>query len=1565
MVYATDTRKHATRRSRIWVLAAMAVAACTNGDMLVDTSPDTPDTFGPFLVPGVHASLLTGSHTAGQQTVQLILDGRDIDFASYQGFIELNDLGMRLVSVAVPDTDTHIYNLEAASTGLPIVGLAANGFDEPVSITLNISTPRELRPGDIAVHFNVVANRAGADISPTQFFGATELGEVTYAIEEGIAEVMADSDPIFRAERSTIAPADPIPSLNIINIAIGDSTRLILAPNDSITLDLNVDMANVDTLDLASLQLEMRWDSETLIYQSFTPGPFGEVAANDENTFYSGEFSANIVSSNGSRSSFTAMSLNFITGAAGATVPRLEIESAGNEDGVDILSRIGARTISICVDSGGLLGDVNGDQLPATAPGAEPDTTAVATPGVTDVMDTQQIARWLVDLEVPVLSRMRSHGDVNGDFKTNIVDAQQIARYSVRLPVDYFIGEEIVLDCKYPLSVGTPSQKLPTALVQKDYEFQFESAGGAGDVEWGMDYEKRAHPDGLWLENETGILQGQPQEGSEGSYTFSIIVGDDSDDWARRQEASQSFTIDVLPRTEIVFDTLVFTEVVASNDFEQGYWIAPQGLVDSIYNVPLTAIGGGGDYTWEVVEWGSELPEGLEIVTDSITGTSSITGTPTFSDYDLDIYFLATSKLGSSSEPTRISMTISGPLVNDIKELWPSVIGEYYAKTDRWSDEYREEYGELTAQGGDGVYTWSITAGALPDGLNMVLDTLDRYEPRSDPRNFRTRIRGIPTTAGTDTITIKLDSGDGRSVSTEYILKTQRRADKIEIQLASDTLVTTRTEYVDLNMTALGDTLLLLARVSDGTDFRMEDAPVTWFSADTAVVTVDSLGQVVSVGEGWVKVTVTSGANADDPLSDGAVRPDNYEDPLSSSLYINVGVVAASVTLSDSLLTFSSFQDSIKISGVIKDSLGNVISQTNRNFWFYTENSQFAYTDDQQKGDNPLLDGESWVIAGFENGTTTIYGATNSPEGDVVGSLKAVVQQIPVKLVISYSLPSDPNTWKTFPSDSVMDFSSYGGTQPLSVTNHDDASLKPRDARDYEIREEGLSVTWSSSDSTVAKVDDAGKVTSVGDGSATIKVESGSVSATVAVTVGQRPSKVEMTGADVVSIEKTSDLEAYKQVSFPGRSGTSQLVGTVQDQAGSVMSESTIVWSSSDTTIATVSSTGLVSAVGFGPATVKATVYDVDDSSKALAAGEVTVVVSFKWTSVSAGESHSTGITTDGKIWGWGGNFSNQAGLQSDGNIKTPKKFNTDLTWTSLSSGQDSNAGVSSAGDAYVWGNRDGMANGAFNDSSTPVLVSGGLVWSTVSVGTRHTAGLTTDGKAYSWGINYEGHLGDGSNVDKSKDPVLVIGGHTWASIVTGDHHTLGLTTAGEAYAWGRNGNGPLGNGTIEQNPREDGPVLVLGGYTWAQVAGGGEMSAGITTDGDLYTWGYNRYGQLGDGTTDIRVAPVLVNGGRKFSSISVGGFYMVGVTPDGDAYAWGRSLGGTLGDGEDRNRGEPVLVIGNHKWSSVTAGWYHTLGVTTDGDVYVWGNNGSGQLGDGTTQWNATPRLLVPRIIG
>ena len=96
-----------------------------------------------------------------------------------------------------------------------------------------------------------------------------------------------------------------------------------------------------------------------------------------------------------------------------------------------------------------------------------------------------------------------------------------------------------------------------------------------------------------------------------------------------------------------------------------------------------------------------------------------------------------------------------------------------------------------------------------------------------------------------------------------------------------------------------------------------------------------------------------------------------------------------------------------------------------------------------------------------------------------------------------------------------------------------------------------------------------------------------------------------------------------------------------------------------------------------------------------------------------------------------------------------------------------------------------------------------------------------------------------------------------WASISAGGWHTVGITTSGAAYAWGRNNYGQLGDGTTTDRTT---PTLVSGGHTWASISAGGLHTVGITTSGAAYAWGFNGQGQLGDGTTTDRSTPTLVS---------------------------------------------------------------------------------------------------------
>ena len=149
---------------------------------------------------------------------------------------------------------------------------------------------------------------------------------------------------------------------------------------------------------------------------------------------------------------------------------------------------------------------------------------------------------------------------------------------------------------------------------------------------------------------------------------------------------------------------------------------------------------------------------------------------------------------------------------------------------------------------------------------------------------------------------------------------------------------------------------------------------------------------------------------------------------------------------------------------------------------------------------------------------------------------------------------------------------------------------------------------------------------------------------------------------------------------------------------------------------------------------------------------------------------------------------------------------------------------------------------------------------------------LTTTGQAYCWGLNGGGQLGDGTTTNRTV-PVPVAGGLTFASLAASSgqnnflSHMCGVTTSGDAYCWGGNTKGELGTATGSActlggpQPCSTVPVLVSGGHKWRALAVGLEFSCGITTADAVYCWGANTLGQLGNGTTTNSTLPVLVSG--------------------------------------------------------------------------------------------------------
>jgi alpha-tubulin suppressor-like RCC1 family protein len=214
---------------------------------------------------------------------------------------------------------------------------------------------------------------------------------------------------------------------------------------------------------------------------------------------------------------------------------------------------------------------------------------------------------------------------------------------------------------------------------------------------------------------------------------------------------------------------------------------------------------------------------------------------------------------------------------------------------------------------------------------------------------------------------------------------------------------------------------------------------------------------------------------------------------------------------------------------------------------------------------------------------------------------------------------------------------------------------------------------------------------------------------------------------------------------------------------------------------------------------------------------------------------------------------------------------------------------------------------------------------------------------------------------------VAVTGGLTFTAISGGSAHVCALDAGGAAYCWGWNVFGQLGDGTTTDRSS---PTPVAGGLTFVKLSAGYASTCGLTADGTAYCWGSNEYAQLGIGTLtgpesceDQRpcsTVPVRVAGGRRWASVSVGQFHACAVTPAGVAYCWGSNVTGALGimtgDGTT-----PTAVAGGLTFASVNAGVLHSCGVTVAGVAYCWGDNVAGQLGDGT----GTRRQVPVRVAG
>lgn len=194
------------------------------------------------------------------------------------------------------------------------------------------------------------------------------------------------------------------------------------------------------------------------------------------------------------------------------------------------------------------------------------------------------------------------------------------------------------------------------------------------------------------------------------------------------------------------------------------------------------------------------------------------------------------------------------------------------------------------------------------------------------------------------------------------------------------------------------------------------------------------------------------------------------------------------------------------------------------------------------------------------------------------------------------------------------------------------------------------------------------------------------------------------------------------------------------------------------------------------------------------------------------------------------------------------------------------------------------------------MAVKGGLTFSHITTGEHHTCGVTTSNKIYCWGLNNYGQLGDGTTVYRALTPRLVTGGLAFTWVDAGSNHTCAVTTDHRAFCWGAGNLGQRGDGGITLRVRS--PRVVFGNHLFTKVSGGGVHTCGVTTTNQAWCWGENGDGRLGDGTTTRRLTPHLVAGSHAFNQVSAGTFHTCARTTAAVGYCWGASFHGELGNG-------------------------------------------------------------------
>ena len=333
-------------------------------------------------------------------------------------------------------------------------------------------------------------------------------------------------------------------------------------------------------------------------------------------------------------------------------------------------------------------------------------------------------------------------------------------------------------------------------------------------------------------------------------------------------------------------------------------------------------------------------------------------------------------------------------------------------------------------------------------------------------------------------------------------------------------------------------------------------------------------------------------------------------------------------------------------------------------------------------------------------------------------------------------------------------------------------------------------------------------------------------------------------------------------------------------------------------------------------------------------------------TQIASGQYHTLVLKSDGTVWAWGYNYSGQLGNGTTIDSSTPVQVIGLSNIIYISAGNSHSMALKSDGTVWTWGlNSSGqIGNGTTTNRTTPIQVTGLNNVKAISAGGSHSIALKSDGTVWAWGLNGSGQLGDGTTTS-STTPVQVQGLNDIAAVSAGGSYSLILKNDGTVGAWGSNSNGQLGDGTTTSRTTP-GQVTGLSGIT--AISAGEYHVMALKSDGTVWAWGLNVYGQLGIAIAipPFALVPAQVQSLNGITAISAGSYHSMALKNDETVWTWGFNSYGQLGDGTTANSTTPVEVTDLEGVTAISAGGSHSIALKSDETVWVWGSNQYGQFG-------------------